>query len=306
VPVQLEQVVQEVSQIIVETFPKLVAFESHCATDLWDVIGDATQLHQVLLNLCVNARDAMPKGGKLSIRVENVELDELYARENMDASPGQYVIIKVTDTGAGMPKEIQDRIFEPFFTTKGPSKGTGLGLSTCLAIVKSHGGFITCYSEPGRGSAFKVYLPVGTAIKQPTRPSCLPQDVAVINGHNELVLVAEDEESIREIAKLILERSGYRVLTAVNGEEALVIYQQYRNEIAVVLMDISMPVMDGEAAIAVLRSINPALKIIVTSGLGFRPRANGDTGFEHRYILPKPYSAESLLQTLHAVLTANE
>ena len=167
IAVHPKHIAREIKQIIHETFPKSVEFEFHSPPDLWTITGDPTQLHQVLLNLCVNARDAMPKGGKLSLHMENMMFDETYAGMNLEARPGPYVLIKVTDTGRGIPKEIQDRIFDPFFTTKEPGKGTGLGLSTTLAIVKSHGGFINCYSEPGKGTLFKVYLPANpTAVAE--------------------------------------------------------------------------------------------------------------------------------------------
>src|SRR5208283_4600420 len=176
--VQPKHIAREIKHIINETFPKSVEFEFHSAADPWTIVGDPTQFHQVLLNLCVNARDAMPNGGKLSIHVKNVMFDEVYAGMNLEARPGPYVFIKVSDTGTGIPKEIQEKIFDPFFTTKEPGKGTGLGLSTTLAIVKIHGGFINCYSETGRGSVFKVYLPANSATPAvedaAARPSRLP------------------------------------------------------------------------------------------------------------------------------------
>ena len=300
ITVQPRHIGREIEHIVRETFPKSLKFESHCPAGLWTITGDPTQIEQVLLNLCVNARDAMPGGGKLSLRLENTVLDENHAAANLEARPGRHVVISVTDTGAGMTREIQDRIFEPFFTTKEPGKGTGLGLSTTLAIVKSHGGFINCYSEPGKGSVFKVYLPaspdVAVETQSPAHQSSLPR------GHNELVLVVDDEEPIRNLAQTMLERFGYRVLLAANGAEAVKLYNSRRNEIALVITDMAMPVMDGPATIAALQAINPNVKVIGSSGLDMNDGAAGavNTGLKH--FMPKPYTAETMLTTLLQVL----
>ncbi|MGA2852864.1 MAG: PAS domain S-box protein [Verrucomicrobiota bacterium] len=298
--VQPKHIANEIKQIVQETFPKSVEFEFQCSPDLWLLTGDPTQIEQVLLNLCVNARDAMPRGGKLSLQVENKMLDETRVGANSEAKPGPYVVISVTDTGAGMTKEIQDRIFEPFFTTKELGKGTGLGLSTSLAIVKSHEGFITCYSEQGKGSTFKVHLPAspGTAAAGQTAggKSGLPC------GHNELILVVDDEEPIRNIAQKLLERYGYRVLLAVNGAEAVKLYAARHDEIAVVLTDMAMPVMGGSAAIAALQSINPKVRIIGSSGFEMKDDPAGGDNTRPRHFIPKPYSAETVLNMLHEIL----
>jgi PAS domain S-box-containing protein len=293
-------VAQEIKQIIHDTFPKSLEFEIQADEELWTLIGDATQLHQVMLNLCLNARDAMPDGGKLSIYMNNVVIDEHYAGSHPEARAGQYVLIKVTDTGEGIPKEIQSKIFEPFFTTKAHGKGTGLGLSTCFTIVKSHGGFINAYSELGKGSAFKVYLPANTTLTategQTTKPPTLPR------GQGELVLVVDDEEAIRDFAQLTLEHFGYRTLTASNGAEAVALYRTHQNEIAVILTDMAMPVMDGPAEIAALKSINREVRIIGMSGLD--PVGGEETTSGMVHFIPKPYSTEVLLHTLHGVLHA--
>ncbi len=300
VTVQPKHIAHEIEQIVHETFPKSVEFEFQSTDILWTTIGDATQLHQVLLNLCVNARDAMPTGGKLSIHMENAVLDEVYADMNLEAKPGPFVLISVTDTGTGIPKEIQDRMFEPFFTTKKPGKGTGLGLSTTLAIVKSHGGFINCYSEPGKGSTFKVYLPANTTLV--STENMVAGQSELPRGHNELVLVVDDEEPIRNLAQRALERFGYRVLLAADGAEALSLYAPRRNEIDVVITDMVMPGMDGPATIAALKAVNPEIKIVGSSGMasdGGMAKAR-DAGVRH--FIPKPYTAEVMLQTLHQVL----
>jgi PAS domain S-box-containing protein len=303
VMVQPKHLGHEIEQIVRETFPKSVSFEIHCAADLWAINGDPTQVEQVLLNLCVNARDAMPGGGTLSLHMENRVLGEDYAAANLEARSGSYVVISVTDTGAGMTREIQDRIFEPFFTTKEQGKGTGLGLSTTLAIVKSHGGFINCYSEAGRGSVFKVYLPAspGAAAvgKAAANQSSLPR------GHNGLVLVVDDEEPIRNLAQTMLERFGYRVLLAANGAEAVKLYTSRQNEIALVITDMAMPVMDGPATIAALQAINPKVKVIGSSGLEMSGGATGIINAGLPHFMSKPYTAESMLNLVHEVLREN-
>jgi len=295
VMIQIKHIAREIKEIVRETFPKSVRLQMDVAPELWKISGDATQIEQVLLNLCVNARDAMPDGGKLSLRIENKVLDQIYAGSNLESKPGRHVVISVSDTGAGMTREVQDRIFEPFFTTKEHGKGTGLGLSTTLAIVKSHGGFIHCYSELGKGSMFKVYLPVGAAPDVETAAAEKPR---LPRGRNELVLVVDDEEPIREIAKQILERFGYRVLLAANGAEAVKLYTARQKEIAVVITDMAMPVMDGPAAIAALNTINPNIKIIGSSGLDSGNKSGAAIG----HFMPKPYTAETVLNMLQKVL----
>jgi nitrogen-specific signal transduction histidine kinase/ActR/RegA family two-component response regulator len=300
IPVQPARVAQEIQQIIHETFPKSVEFQTDSAADLWTVTGDATQLHQVLLNLCVNARDAMPDGGRLSIKMENVVLDKVYAARNPEAKPGPYVVITVADTGTGIPKEIRNKIFEPFFTTKAPGKGTGLGLSTCFGIIKSHGGFINCYSEAGKGSVFKVYLPADT---NPFETKNLAMEQSKLPcGHDELVLVVDDEGPILTLTQEMLERFGYRALTVVNGAEAVSVYKERQHEIAVVITDMAMPIMDGPAAIIALKTINPKVRIIGSSGLDTQDGVTKakDAGVE--YFIPKPYTTEALLLTLQKVL----
>jgi CheY-like chemotaxis protein len=297
------QVVREIERIVHETFPKTVHFELSLNPDLWAITGDSTQLHQVLLNLCLNARDAMPNGGTLSIHMQNTMLDETYVSMHLEARLGAYLVINVTDTGEGIPPELQDKIFEPFFTTKEVGKGTGLGLPSVLAIVKSHGGFINCYSEAGQGSTFKIYLPASTtsgaaeivAVEQTQLP----------RGRNEVVLVVDDEEPIRSTAKKLLERSGYRVLLAENGAEAVSLYTQRKNEIAVVLTDMAMPVMDGVATIVALKSLNPSVKIISSSGLAANGAVAKASGAGVQHFIPKPYTAEVMLQTVHKILHEN-
>ncbi len=256
--VQVRHLTQEIEQIINQTFPKSITCHVDLSENLWCVFANPTQLYQVLMNLVVNARDAMPEGGILKITVENVVIDQ-----NIHAQPGSYIAISVMDTGIGIPPEIQERIFEPFFTTKDLGKGTGLGLSTTLGIIKNHRGFVSVDSEIGKGTQFKVYFP---AVRERTQAIHSPALEAPI-GNGELILIVDDEAGIREITKSSLEKYNYRVLTASNGVEAVTIYAQYQQQISVVLLDMMMPEMDGAIAIRKLKKINPHVKIIVISGL---------------------------------------
>jgi CheY-like chemotaxis protein len=291
--------IKEIVKILKETLPKSIQISFQLNDDLWLISADATQMHQVLMNLCVNARDAMSEGGLISIKAQNMLIDENYARMHIEAKPGRFVVITVSDTGPGMSAEIQSRIFEPFFTTKEMSKGTGLGLSTALTIVKSHGGFINVYSEQHKGSQFSLYLPA-LASRGSADANMLQTDLPV--GHGELVLVVDDEESIREITRGTLETFGYQVLTASDGTEALAIYADRKNDVAVVLTDMVMPFMDGPATIRALKKMNPAVKIIAASGLTAGNRV-GEGQLEGVAIfLSKPYTAEKLLKALSEVV----
>ena len=299
VNLQPKHLIKEIVKILRETLPKSIEINFQIPNDLWIISADATQMHQVLMNLCVNARDAMPEGGSITIKAENTLVDQNYARMHLEAKPGRFVMVSVADTGPGMSPEIQSRIFEPFFTTKEMTKGTGLGLSTALTIVKSHGGFINVYSELHKGSQFTLYLP---AVDMPGAVNAAALQTDLPLGHGELILVVDDEESIREITRGTLETFGYTVLTASDGTEALALYADKKNEIAVVLTDMVMPFMDGPATIRALQRMNPNVRIIAASGLGAGQRA-GEGALEGvSLFLNKPYTAEKLLTTLAKVL----
>lgn len=299
VALQPKHLIKEIVKILRETLPKSIEISFQIPNDLWIISADATQMHQVLMNLCVNARDAMAEGGSISIKAENVRVDENYARMHLEAKPGRFVMITVSDTGPGMSPEVQSRIFEPFFTTKEMTKGTGLGLSTALTIVKSHGGFINVYSEQHKGSQFTVYLP---ALDTPGTVDAAALQTDLPLGHGELILVVDDEESIREITRGTLEAFGYTVLTASDGTEALALYADKKNEIAAVLTDMVMPFMDGPATIRALQRMNPEVRIIAASGLGVGQRVGEGTLEGVSVFLYKPYTAEKLLKTLAQVL----
>ena len=300
IEVQPKYLLNDLQNILTETFPKDIQLRFAIPNDIWTIFGDPTQLHQILLNLCVNARDAMPTGGSLAIGAENCVIDEQYAAMNVQAKVGRYVSINVTDSGTGMPQNIINKMFEPFFTTKELSKGTGLGLSTVMAIVKNHDGMINVYSKPGQGTTFTVHLPAMECAAEARER--LPEALTLPRGNGETILVVDDEASIVTITSQTLQAFGYRVLTAEDGADAIAIYADHRKEIAVVLTDMMMPVMGGAAVSRVLRRINPAVKIISASGLN----ANGDSvgvseeGLKH--FLMKPYTGAALLQALRTIL----
>ena len=301
VALQPKHLIKEIVKILRETLPKSIEITYQLPDDLWIISADATQVHQVLMNLCVNARDAMPEGGSISIKAENTLVDENYARMHIEARAGRFVVISVSDTGPGMSPEIQSRIFDPFFTTKEMSKGTGLGLSTALTIVKSHGGFMNVYSEVHRGSQFALYLP---ALDAPGTAEAGALQTALPLGNGELILVVDDEQSIREITRGTLETFGYTVLTASDGTEALALYADRKNDISVVLTDMVMPFMDGPATIRALQRMNPKVRIIAASGLATGQHAADASLAGVSVFLNKPYTAEKLLKALAQVLKA--
>ncbi len=299
--VHVRHLLHDIEKIANETFLKHIRIRTDIAPNLWPVRGDPTQLHQVFLNLCVNARDAMPEQGALTISAENIVLDAHYAGLDPESHPGPYVFIQIEDDGSGMSPEVLDQIFDPFFTTKEIGKGTGLGLSTSLGIVKSHDGFIRVYSEVGTGTTFKIYLPAltgGFAKPVVNVAADLPR------GNGELILVVDDEAPVRQITKQTLEAFGYRVILACDGAEAVATYASRQAEIAVVLTDMMMPIMNGPATIQVLRKLNPELRIIAASGLSANGHVARAASLGIKHFLPKPYTAETLLQVLKQVLAA--
>ena len=298
--VSLPPLMAEVLKLIRETFPKSIAIEDYLAPNLWQCDGDSTQLQQVLMNLCVNARDAMPDGGKLVIAASNLSLDEQYAATNLNIEVGNYILITVTDTGMGIPPESIERIFEPFFTTKEPGQGTGLGLSTVMGIVKNHGGTIEVKSELHSGTQFKVYLPTSESIA--TTETIIGETIP--SGGGELILIVDDEALIREVTQATLQTHNYRVLTASDGLEAIAIYAQQPQEIQVVLMDLVMPEMDGLTAMRALKKINPSLKLIATSGTATKEKVSAAELIGIKSFLVKPYTAEKLLLYLNQALCA--
>jgi PAS domain S-box-containing protein len=300
VEIQPKHLLKDLENIIKDTFPKDIQLRFSIPNDIWTILGDPTQIHQILLNLSVNARDAMPNGGSLTVGVENFVLDEQYAAMNIQAKPGRYVTITVSDSGTGIPQNLLEKIFEPFFTTKELNKGTGLGLSTVMAIVKSHGGIINVYSEPGKGTSFNVYLPAIETSSEMRHDAA--ELVSLPRGNGEMVLVVDDEASILTITSQTLQAFGYRILTAKDGAEAVAVYAVHKNDIAVVLTDMMMPIMDGPATIHALIRINPSVKIVAASGLNANGNAAKMTEAGVKHFLTKPYTAGTLLKTMRAIL----
>ncbi len=301
--VQVGHLLKEIEKITNETFLKSIQVRYETSAGLWPVQGDPTQIHQVLLNLCVNARDAMPNGGILRLSANNLILDEQAAAMTSGARPGPYLHIQVEDNGTGMPPEVMERIFEPFFTTKELGKGTGLGLPSVMAIVKSHHGWLRVESEVGKGTTFHVYLPAhitaGTEVEVHA-PAELPR------GNGELVLVVDDEAAVQQITKQTLETFGYRVLLAADGAEAVSLYSAHRSEVALVITDMMMPLMDGPATIQVLMRMNPEICIIAASGMNAAGMEEKAANAGVKNFIPKPYTAETLLKTLDAVLRGRD
>lgn len=299
-PLRIDNLIRELRAIVENTFPKNIRFDYVQATDLWSVVGDPTQINQVLLNLCVNARDAMATGGRLTVKTRNLWLDGKDPALDPSKPSGHFVVIEVADEGTGIPPELIDRIFEPFFTTKEHGKGTGLGLSSVLGIVRSHGGFVTVYSELGKGSSFKVHLPaqVEPAAEEPTAGGI----VTLPRGNSELILVVDDEVAILDMTRQTLEAFGYRVLCAEDGAQAIAIFAQNRDSVRLVLTDMMMPIMDGPALIKALRRLAPEVTIVAASGLDANGHVARAAGNDVHHFIPKPYTAEHLLKTIREAL----
>ena len=300
-PVRMQSIVSEMARIIRETFPRNIVLQTSASGAVPPVMGAPTQLHQVLMNLCVNARDAMPSGGRLSIDLECEEVGAERIAAHPGAAPGAYVALTVSDTGIGIPHEVVDKIFDPFFTTKPLGEGTGLGLSTALGIVRSHHGFIEVGSQAGHGSQFRVLLPAADAAAgagvEAARVAPPP------DGRGQGVLLVDDEAALRSVLRQTLERHGYHVLEARHGAEALAIFDANATRLHVVLTDIMMPVMDGAALVRELRHRNTLARIVVMTGQPAIPEwlQAGSSGV--RAILHKPIAPDTLLHTLHDVLS---
>jgi two-component system, cell cycle sensor histidine kinase and response regulator CckA len=299
IPVQLKHLIKDLVRVLSETLPKSISVKYDIDPDLATILADPTQIHQVLMNICINARDAMAAGGTITITATNVRIDENYARMNIDAEEGSYVLVTVTDTGVGMSADVAGRIFDPFFTTKEVGKGTGLGLATTMTIVKSHRGFINVYSEPNKGTRFSFYLPSADVEHEKGADAATDP---MPRGNGELILIVDDEENIRGIAEATLTSFGYRTLTAVDGTDALAVFAQNRDEIALVLTDMAMPYMDGHALLRALKKMDPGIKTIAMSGLIREETTAELKNLKVNAFLSKPYSAETLLTTIAEVL----
>jgi len=295
----LNHEVTQVKKLLGRTIPKMIAIELSLESWLPVINADPVQVEQILLNLAINAKDAMPEsGGKLTIETRKVTLDEEYCRMYLQAKPGHYVMISVSDTGHGMSQETMQHIFEPFFTTKGVGKGTGLGLAMVYGIMKHHEGFINCYSELGHGTTFRLYFPVvSTEIEEN-----LEQDSAFPPGGSETVLLVDDEEFLCDIGSQILIRAGYTVLTATNGRGALDLYRNQKSDVSLVILDLIMPGMGGKECFQELMNINPQVRVILSSGFLSNGTTEEATVLGVRGLVEKPYNMRQLLQLVRDVL----
>ncbi len=300
-PFSLNQACRKARNILGRTIPKMIAIECDLADGLAHVAADPTQIEQVLLNLCSNAADAMPDGGRLVLATRALKVDEGFRRLHPQVPPGNYVLLTVSDTGAGMDPDTREHIFEPFFTTKEVGQGTGLGLSTAYGIVKSHGGFIFCYSEPGQGTTFSIYLPV-MAQGQPESQAKMPADKEVTPTGTETILLADDENALRAIATRVLRGAGYQVLEASSGEEALKIYDEQPNPPDLVITDVGMPGMGGHKAMLEIFARHPGAKVVIVSGYADHARVKACLEAGAAAYITKPFHKTELLTMVRSVL----
>ncbi|MCB2184773.1 MAG: response regulator [Deltaproteobacteria bacterium] len=299
-PLDLNQAVSQIMLLLRHTLPKMIELTSSLAPDLGPVRADAGQIEQVLMNLATNAADAMPEGGSLSLETKNTELDQEFCRQHPGLVPGRYVEILVSDTGGGMSAATQEHIFEPFFTTKEVGKGTGLGLSMVYGIVQTHGGHITCYSEPGRGTVFRIFLPQSEdGLPAPELEAPRPEEIL---GGSEEILLVDDEEALRDMGATALREMGYRVRTAMNGEESVQIYQNGGNGIDLVVMDLGMPGMGGHKALQQILAHDPAAKVVIASGYAASGQVKASLEAGAAGFVAKPFRRLDLLTTIRQVL----
>ncbi|MGC8660145.1 MAG: PAS domain S-box protein [Desulfomonilaceae bacterium] len=297
VPVNLNQEVTSVQGLLSRTIPKTIKFELHLGVNLKSIQADQSQIGQVLMNLGLNARDGMPDGGTLTIKTENVELNEQYYASDLEVRPGSYVLLTFSDTGQGMDKETLDHIFEPFYTTKGTGKGTGLGLATVYGIIKQHNGHIDCESQPGFGTTFRIYFP---AI-QPQAKADKHEGEVDIHGGRETILLVDDDEIVRDFGLRVLGSFGYEVIIAGNGKEALDVYRKEANRISLVILDVIMPEMDGNKCLSEILRINPEARVLLASGLS--PNSPSGSMLAKGFV-EKPFDIAELMTTIRKILDA--
>jgi PAS domain S-box-containing protein len=298
-PLDLNYEVHEVQRLLERTIPRMIDIELHLADDLKIVSVDPVQMEQVLMNLAVNSKDAMPQGGRLVIETKNVTLDAEFCKTHLGSKPGDYVMLGVSDTGHGMDSRTIAHIFEPFYTTKGPGKGTGLGLAMVYGIVKDHDGYITCNSAPAVGTTFKIYLP---AVDEPAEIPEERERLTQAKKGSETILLVDDEEFIRDVAVQLLREFGYNVLTAANGEAALEIYRKEHRRIDLVILDLIMPGMGGMKCLRKILEINPQGRVLVASGYSASGPAREAIDAGARGYLGKPYDIDKMLAVIREVL----
>jgi signal transduction histidine kinase/CheY-like chemotaxis protein len=297
-PMKLNLQIEDEVSLLDRTIPKTIEIRMDLDPELKMINADSTQIDQIVLNLAINARDAMPEGGTLTLRAGNVTLDEDFCSRNLEVSPGEYVELSVSDTGTGMEKSIQERIFEPFFTTKDPGSGTGLGLSMVFGIVKAHGGHITCHSQPGAGTTFSVYFPVAEEVQEAKDGLIKKPD----HKGNETILIVDDEEMIRKFAGEMLEIIGYTVMTAENGLKALEIYSQQAETIDLVILDLNMPIMNGIECLEAMAAVNPGLKALIATGYWVDSETKERLAKHAKGLISKPFKTDEFLRLIRKIL----
>lgn len=303
-PMSLNKYVHETMKLVESSLPKMISIELHLQPALQLVNADPNQMEQVILNLATNASDAMPEGGRLTIETNNIALDDEYCQHRLGVQPGRYVILTVSDTGEGIAPDIIEHIYEPFFTTKEVGKGTGLGLAMVYGIVKGHGGIMNCYSEPGLGTTFRIYLPVHQADDSSYTEAQTTISNQILSG-SETILLVDDEPSIRELGANTLENVGYRVLTAASGEEAYDTYVAQVGNIDLVVMDLGMPGMGGHKCLKSILSFNAEAKVVIASGYSVNGQVRTSLKAGAVRFLAKPYKRADLLATVRSVLDKN-
>jgi two-component system, cell cycle sensor histidine kinase and response regulator CckA len=297
-PLNLNRRITELRKMLERTVPKMIEIQLLLAEDLATIHADATQVDQILMNLAVNARDAMPDGGRLVIETANVILGDEYATAHFNAKPGHYVLLIVADNGSGINEENLEHIFEPFYTTKEAGVGTGLGLAMVYGIVQQHGGCIRCLSEPGEGTTFKIYFPALVSEEEPEDNTAIP----VPRGGSETILIVDDEDMIRDLGSRILQKSGYKVITASNGRQALEVYQERGSEISLVILDLIMPQMGGKQCLELISLLDPGVKVVIASGYSANGAAEEALFANSKGFVNKPYEISQLLEVVRSVL----
>ena len=291
-------------QLLERTIPKMIAIETHLADDLKIINADSVQTEQMIMNLCINSRDAMPDGGILVIECRNTTLDENYCKLHVDAVPGEYVLLSISDNGKGMDKQTLEHVFEPFFTTKKTGEGTGLGLAMVYGIIKNHGGHITCASEPGKGTTFRIYLPAieEPSLEQRQRHTELEQ----FHHGNETILLVDDEDYLRDLGKRLLAKFGYTVLTAPNGETAVQIYRELGTQISLVILDLIMPGIGGKNCLDLILEEDPSARVIIASGYSVDGTTKKELESKTKGFVSKPFELNQMLSMVRKTLDENE
>ncbi len=299
-PLDLNQVVRQLERLLERTLPKMIGIETQLGNDLRIINGDPAQIEQVLMNLSINARDAMPDGGKLAFACGNTILDDNYCKTHVAVNPGEFVRLSISDTGKGMDKQTLAHIFEPFFTTKGTGEGTGLGLAMVYGIVKNHHGHITCESEPGKGTTFRVYFPVieETGLQGPEQH----RETAPPPHGNETILLVDDEDFLRDLGQRMLTKFGYRVLTAPDGETAVQIFRKQSTQISLVILDLIMPGIGGKNCLDLILKQDPSARVIIASGYSVDGPAKKELESKTKGFISKPFELNQLTRIVRKTL----